>query len=91
MLLAPYLPDPLTGLASREYRRGMNTTTANQSTRRTVGAELYVNRIRNTAKRDYARRYLVWLRFGENGEEPSRGKLSHMSAQAVRMALATQA
>ena len=47
----------------------------------------YLNLMRNVDKRRYGFRYLVWLREGAVGQEPDRGRLSVMGAQAVRMGL----
>jgi hypothetical protein len=49
--------------------------------------ESYIKRIKNKAKKDYAQRYYTWKLKGEKGEEPDRGSLSAMGAQAVRMQL----
>jgi hypothetical protein len=52
-------------------------------------ARRYVNAIRNDAKRDYARAYLLWLQCGRQDAEPTRPEgLSFMGAQAVRHRLA---
>ena len=48
----------------------------------------YTNSIHNTAKRRYALEYVRWLRNGGEGLEPSRGGLSSMAAQAVRLSIA---
>lgn len=42
---------------------------------------------RNAAKQTYAEKFLAWVRSGERGTEPSRGKLSAMAAQSVRHAV----
>ena len=49
----------------------------------------YINRIRNKAKKRYAKEYLAWLMNRCNGKEPERIPygLSYMAAQAVRMDL----
>lgn len=50
--------------------------------------ESYIGRIRNAAKRDYARRYVSYIsQAALEGPEPERGELSYMGAQAVRMSL----
>lgn len=49
-------------------------------------ADAYIRAIRNTAKRQYAIAYRYFLTDGTN-EEPDRGKLSYMAAQAVRLEL----
>jgi len=49
----------------------------------------YLNLIRNAAKRRYGFAYLAWLNGGAVGDEPERGALSYMAAQAVRIELAT--
>ncbi len=46
----------------------------------------YLASIRCATKRDYANRYLIWLRGGKNGSEPSY-TCSAMAAQGVRFAL----
>ena len=52
-------------------------------------AELYIKRIHNISKREYARAYLQWLRAGRpEHREPLRpNNLSYMAAQAVRLEL----
>ncbi len=50
-------------------------------------AEKYIRKIRNPAKRDYAKRRLAWLLSGCNGPVPSRGELGGMAEQAVRWQL----
>lgn len=51
----------------------------------------YIARIRNANKKDYARRYAIWLcRSAEDRQvivEPVPFQLSYMAAQAVRMNL----
>jgi len=48
----------------------------------------YTRRLRSAAKRDYARRYAVWMTDGEQGDEPRRVPLSNMAAQGVRLDVA---
>lgn len=48
-------------------------------------AAAYIGRIRNLRKREYAKSYWLYLRYG--GVQPSRGELSYMAAQAVRITL----
>ena len=45
----------------------------------------YIRRMRNLRKHNYAIDYLEYLRGDRN--EPNRGKLSYMAAQAVRTEL----
>jgi hypothetical protein len=47
----------------------------------------YTNGIRNKQKREYANAYVSYLRNGGYGNEPERGGLSCMGAQAVRIQL----
>jgi hypothetical protein len=47
----------------------------------------YIRAIRNTDKREYAIRYLDYLRAYQPDPEPERMGLSTMAAQAVRMRL----
>ena len=54
---------------------------------RLAQANRYLNLLRNKAKRDYGFSYLSYLRNGGYGNEPERGKLGVMGAQAVRMQL----
>ena len=46
-----------------------------------TNAFAYIRRIRNSAKRDYARAYLLHL---QGGPQPETAGLSYMAAQAVR-------
>ena len=53
-----------------------------------MNANRYINAIKNTAKKAYARAYLAWVlngRPGHNGPEWDRSTLSYMAAQGVRM------
>ena len=50
-------------------------------------AKAYVSRIQHPGKKKYAELYLKWKLEDEKGEEPDRGSLSVMGAQAVRMVL----
>jgi hypothetical protein len=50
-----------------------------------LALNLYISRIRNTKKRQYAFAYLEFL-LGKTSE-PERGELSYMAAQAVRINL----
>jgi len=44
---------------------------------------------RNQTKAYYAEQYAAWLKAGcPQGQEPDRGQLSYMAAQAVRLDLA---
>lgn len=45
----------------------------------------YLNLLRNKHKRDYGFAYVNFLRNGATGNEPERGQLSYLGAQAVRM------
>jgi hypothetical protein len=65
----------------------MITITGDQHTVAGVEAGKYIRRIRNRQKREYARAYLFYVLKGKRGGEPSRGTLSYMGAQAVRMQL----
>lgn len=58
----------------------------------TRAAEKYIQRIKNTAKKQYARDYYAWILAGRrstsgNGPEWDRNALSYMAAQGVRMNL----
>ena len=54
----------------------------------TTDGERYVSSLRTPAKRRYAELYLSWLlRGAPRDEEPDRGPLSYMVAQAVEMNL----
>jgi hypothetical protein len=48
-------------------------------------SESYINSIKNSAKKEYAKKYSAWVLGGRKGSEPDRGELSVMGAQAVRM------
>lgn len=50
-------------------------------------ADKYIASIRNPDKKAYAELYWAWLSSGKKGIEPSRGSLSFMAAQAVRLTL----
>ncbi len=50
--------------------------------------ENYTRRLRNAAKRNYAKRWGAWRQQGEQGLEPEPIGLSYMAAQAVRMNVA---
>ena len=45
----------------------------------------YILRIKNKAKKAYAQKYFDYVLNGRTGEEPNRGNLSYMAAQAVRI------
>ena len=45
----------------------------------------YIRSLRNADKKQYAIEYAQWLERGAQGQEPDRGRLSVMAAQAVRM------
>jgi hypothetical protein len=51
-----------------------------------MNALAYVRSLRSASKRAYAVAYLAYMQHG--GEEPGRGDLSYMAAQAVRLRLA---
>jgi hypothetical protein len=53
-----------------------------------AGARDYARSIRNPDKRAYAEAYIQWAKDGYKGDDPSRGGLSVMGAQAVRLQLA---
>lgn len=60
-----------------------------ESTKDLSGAQRYVKSIRNAEKKDYAEKYLAWLKSGARGESPSeKSSLSFMARQAIRMNLA---
>ena len=53
-------------------------------------ASRYIEGLRSPLKRRYAHAYYQWLRMPDSlrpAESPSRGELSYMAAQAVRMNL----
>lgn len=50
-------------------------------------AHEYARRIKNTAKRAYARALIEWCLGGKRGEVPGRGTLSIMGAQSVQITL----
>jgi hypothetical protein len=56
-----------------------------EALKKVQAAELYVKKIRNAAKKEYAVNYLNYLKG--KGDEPESGNLSYMAAQAVRMRL----
>lgn len=45
----------------------------------------YINRIRNTQKKEYAKAYLRYLKFGKTFNDSDFDDLSFMAQQAVRM------
>ena len=51
------------------------------------GILAYIQGIRIRAKQDYAKRYAWYLKQGEIGSWPDRGKLSYIAAQGVRLRL----
>jgi hypothetical protein len=51
-------------------------------------ADNYIKSLKSASKRAYAAAYWQWMKDGETGPEPSRGDLTVMGAQAVRMNLA---
>lgn len=50
-------------------------------------AQVYVGRIRNARKKDYAYQYIWWCRQGCHGDPPQAKDLTVMGAQAVRLHL----
>jgi hypothetical protein len=52
-----------------------------------VNAGKYIASIRNRAKKDYARRYLLHILKGRKGAAPSSNAISKMASQAVRLRL----
>jgi hypothetical protein len=52
-----------------------------------VKAGQYIRSIRNAAKKEYARAYLLFLLQGRQGTPPEQKELSYMAAQAVRLHL----
>jgi hypothetical protein len=53
----------------------------------TMKAERYIRQLRSTDKRQYAVKYLAYLK-AETAVAPDRGGLSAMAAQSVRISLA---
>jgi hypothetical protein len=57
-----------------------------------LNAGMYMARLRNASKLEYAHNYFSWIVAGRKGAEPDRrqllnGTLSYMAAQAVRTEL----
>ncbi|MFH2060068.1 MAG: hypothetical protein ABIJ59_14355 [Pseudomonadota bacterium] len=47
----------------------------------------YINAIKSTDKKQYAKDYYSWLKDGKSGVEPENPNVSYMAKQAVRMSL----
>jgi hypothetical protein len=67
----------------------MITISGDRKTVAGFNAGKYIARIRSETKRQYARAYLTYMLSGRRGPCPSRGILSTIAAQAVRMRLNT--
>jgi hypothetical protein len=71
--------------APQPKKRGRPFGSKNKPSAEPQDAEAYIARIRNPAKRDYARRYAEHIRNG--GDAPGDYTCSYMAAQAVRTEL----
>jgi hypothetical protein len=67
----------------------MITISGDSKTVAGFNAGKYIARIRSETKKQYARAYLTYMLNDRRGPCPSRGILSMMAAQAVRMRLKT--